>query len=66
VLLNGIAEAKGGFPRDGGDRAVGLTQSIGAALRGEQASVIVDFALTNLDDEVEFEITRGDLGETIV
>lgn len=66
MLLNGIAEAKGGFPRDGGDRAVGLTQSIGAALRGEQASVIVDFALTNLDDEVEFEITRGDLGETIV
>jgi len=64
VILSGIIEAKGGFPRNGGNRAVGLTQTIGAALRGEQVSVTMDFALTNLSDQVEFEITRGDLGGT--
>lgn len=66
VILSGIVEANGGFPRKGGYRAVGLTQAIAAALRGEEVSLTVDFALTNLSDLVEFEITRGDLGETSV
>ena len=66
VLVGAIVETNGGFPRDGGDRIVGLGQAIGAALRGEQVSVMKDLALTDLSDQVEFEITRGDLGETIV
>jgi len=66
VILSGIVQVNGGFPRKGSDRATLLTQTIGAALRGEQVGVTVDFALTNLSDQVEFEIARGDLGETVV
>jgi len=66
VLVGGIVEASGGFPQRGGNRVVGLTQPIDAAWRGEQVSMTADFALTDLSARVQFEITRGDLGETTV
>lgn len=66
MLLSGIVESKGGFPQRSGGGTIGLTQTISAALRQESATVVVDFALAGVGQEVEFEITRGDLGETLV
>lgn len=66
MLASGIVGAKGGFQFKVGFRGVGLIQSIASALKGEEISMTFDIAITDVGNEVEFEITRGALGETVV